>query len=422
MSKQPVIGIDVGKRQSQACLVAPDQDERLKELAFAHTLAGLRKLLALCWWAMEKFCVMPAVILEATGHYSRLISDFLRFHGLDTFVINPIQTKSFANVMIRKVKNDRVDAFKIALFYRLGQVQPTREIPTESLTLRELCRHYLVLQKLLTNTKLKCQSLVDQVFWRFDEVFSQSANRAASEVLKRFPTPQQLLQQSPDEIATLIQQYSRSKAAVAYERAEKLILVAQEAQFLSSASEVKNFRLQSLLNLQTTLTTEVRTLRKKITENAQANPAVCRVMTVPGFGPITAATFIGEIGSYELYPSAAQIIATAGIDPTVYQSGAYRGSRAHMSKRGSTWLRLALYQAACIAAFAPIKHQHERYATIRAFYQKKLQDGKPPKVALGAVMRKLCVYAYAVLSKNKDFENLSVSKTSENAALPEPEF
>jgi hypothetical protein len=89
-----------------------------------------------------------------------------------------------------------------------------------------------------------------------------------------------------------------------------------------------------------------------------------------------------------------------------------------MSKRGSTWLRLALYQAAAVAVWAPIKHQTLRYATIRAFYQKKITQGKPPKVALGAVMRKLCVYAYAVLSKNKDFENLSVSKTSANAALP----
>jgi transposase len=418
MSDQPVIGIDVAKRKSQACLLAPDRNERVKELIFAHTLAGLRKLLALSWWAATKFRRVPILILEATGHYSRLISDFLRFHGLETYVINPIQTKNFASVSMRKVKNDRVDAFHIAMFYRLGLVKPTREFPAESLKLRELCRHYFSLQRLLTNTKLKCQSLVDQIFWRFDEAFTESASRTASEVLKRFPTPQQLAQQPVDEIATLIQQHSRSKTEVAWERAEKLILLAQEAQFLCQASAVREFRLRSLLKLQDMLSQEVRVLHKRIKQEAETHPEVSRVMTVPGFGPITAAAFIGEIGSYELYPSAAQIIAAAGIDPTVYQSGAYQGSHSRMSKRGSTWLRLALYQAAAVAAWGPIKHQTERYATIRAFYQKKLGEGKPPKVALGAVMRKLCVYAYAVLSKNKDFENLLVSKTRDYAALP----
>ena len=422
MSDQPVIGIDVAKRQSQACLLAPDRNERVKELIFVHTLAGLRKLLALCWWAAEKFSYLPVLILEATGHYSRLISDFLRFHGLETYVINQIQTKNFASVSMRKVKNDRVDAFHIAMFFRLGLVKPTREFPAESLKLRELCRHYFSLQRLLTNTKLKCQSLVDQVFWRFDEVFSASASRTASEVLKRFPTPQQLAEQPVDEIAALIQQHSRSKMEVACERAEKLILLAQEAQFLAKASAVQEFRLQSLLKLESTLSQEVRALHKRIKQEAEKHPEVCLVMTVPGFGPITSAAFIGEIGSYELYPSAAQIIAAAGIDPTVYQSGAYQGSHSRMSKRGSTWLRLALYQAAAVAAWGPIKHQVERYATIRAFYQKKRNEGKPPKVALGAVMRKLCVYAYVVLSKNKDFENPSVSKASENIASPEPEF
>jgi transposase len=418
MPAQPVIGIDVAKRQSQACLLGPDGNERVKELIFVHTLAGLRKLLALCWWAAKKFCHLPVVILEATGHYSRLISDFLRWHGFETYVVNPIQTKSFANVMLRKVKNDRIDAFKIATFYRLGLVRPAREFPAASLALRELCRHYLSLQRLLTNTKLKRQSLLDQIFWRFDEVFSESASRTASEVLKRFLTPERLAAQSVDDIATLIRQHSRCTMSVAWERAEKLILLAQEAQLLCTASAVKEFRLQSLLNLQDTLSREVQALHKRIEQEAEEHPEVCRVMTVPGFGPITAATFIGEIGSYKLYRSAAQIIAAAGVDPTVYQSGAYQGGHSRMSKRGSTWLRLVLYQAAAVAVWAPIKHQTARYAAIRAFYQKKIEAGKRPKVALGAVMRKLCVYAYAVLSKNKDFENLTVSKTSDLAALP----
>jgi transposase len=91
------------------------------------------------------------------------------------------------------------------------------------------------------------------------------------------------------------------------------------------APDRKEFRLQSLLKLQNTLSYEVNALHKRIKQEAEKHPEVCRVMTVPGFGPITAATFIGEIGSYKLYPSAAQIIAAAGVDPTVYQSGAYQG-------------------------------------------------------------------------------------------------
>ena len=112
-------------------------------------------------------------------------------------------------------------------------------------------------------------------------------------------------------------------------------------------------------------------------------------MTVPGVGNVNAAVILGEIGDISRFSNASKLAAYAGIDASVSQSGEYQSTNNKMSKRGSPYLRKALFQAALSAAF------HD--PVFSAFYQKKIAEGKHHLTAVGAVARKLCNTIFAVL-------------------------
>ncbi len=120
------------------------------------------------------------------------------------------------------------------------------------------------------------------------------------------------------------------------------------------------------------------------------------VTTIPGIGPVYGAVILSELGDIRRFPSGKQLVSYAGIDPTVHQSGAFNGSQMHMSKRGSAYLRRAIYGAAFIASWADPE--------LSAYYQRLRARGKHHQVAVGAVARKLCYIIFAVLSEDRPYE------------------
>lgn len=122
-------------------------------------------------------------------------------------------------------------------------------------------------------------------------------------------------------------------------------------------------------------------------------------MTIPGIGPVLAAAILGEIGDISRFPTGAKLVAYAGIDPTVRQSGQFNGTRNRMSKRGSPHLRRAIWLAASTATtYNPI---------LRDFYEQKRAEGKHPMAATGAVARKLTYIIHAVLRDRKPYEPIA---------------
>ena len=119
------------------------------------------------------------------------------------------------------------------------------------------------------------------------------------------------------------------------------------------------------------------------------------ITTIPGIGSVLGATIFSEIGDISKFSSPAKLAAFAGIDPTVKQSGEFTASHNHMSKRGSPYLRRALWQASVIAV---------RYnPDLKIFFQKKRAEGKPYMNVIGHVTRKLTNIIFAVLRDNKPY-------------------
>ena len=120
------------------------------------------------------------------------------------------------------------------------------------------------------------------------------------------------------------------------------------------------------------------------------------IMTIPGVGPVTGAIIPGETGNVNRFDNPKKLVAFAGIDPTVRQSGNYSGTNNRLSKRGSPYLRRAIWMSAVVAArFDPV---------FKAFYEKKRSEGKAYGTAIGAVARKLIYTIFAILKENKPYE------------------
>ena len=120
------------------------------------------------------------------------------------------------------------------------------------------------------------------------------------------------------------------------------------------------------------------------------------ITTIPGIALPTGAAILAEIGDISRFENEGKLIAYAGIDATVHQSGQFNAGQMHMSKRGSPYLRLALWQAASMA----IRHNEE----LKVYYQKKRSEGKAHGTALGAVCRKLLIRVYVILKQNRPYE------------------
>jgi transposase len=119
------------------------------------------------------------------------------------------------------------------------------------------------------------------------------------------------------------------------------------------------------------------------------------ITSIPGIGPVTGAAILSEIGDIQRFESPEKLVAYAGLDASVYQTGQFEASVAHISKRGSPYLRHALWQAATVAA----RHDPD----LLAFYQAKRKEGKHHNVVIGAVSRKLVARVFIVLKEQRPY-------------------
>ncbi|MCD5401083.1 transposase [candidate division NPL-UPA2 bacterium] len=183
----------------------------------------------------------------------------------------------------------------------------------------------------------------------------------------------------------------------------KLKELANESAFVSVGAEANLIRMHTLIQILWTSNSQVIRYLKILKQAAKSIPGYQYLSTIPGIGPITGATILAEIGDISLFKNARQLTAYAGIDPSVRKSGQFTGTHNRMSKRGSPYLRTAFYLAAKAVIYSNWTRNPEAQAVLREFYEKKKAEGKKPKVALGAVMRKLVHYTYAVLRDKHPF-------------------
>lgn len=381
------IGIDVGKRHHVAFTLDANGQTVGKAIRFANEHTGFDQLLA----HLVKLEPIEAIGLEATGHYWLALYTMLADAGYALIVLNALQIHAYRKSGIRKRKNDRYDAFWIADYIRVSQRPPTATHEPELLQLRELTRFRSSLTQQMGDCKRRIISILDRVFPEYEQFFSSIFIQTSRRLLAEAMTPDEFADFDLSELTQLLWQVSRGRHGQA--KAEEIQAVASRSVGVGFLTDALRIQLSCLLQQLTLLEAQRLSLDGEITAVMAALPQY--ITTIPGVGPVTGAIILAEIGDVNRFPTPEKLVAYAGIDPTVYQSGQFTATQTRMSKRGSPYLRHALWQAAFMAS------QHD--PQLRAYYQRKRAEGKAHGTTIGALSRKLLHRIYIVLKEQRPY-------------------
>ena len=385
-----IIGIDIGKNHHEASIVSPEGKQIGRSLRFATTHKGADSLMS---FIFKNIGNSPCVFgMEATGHYWYPIYSFLKAKGYTIYVINPIQSDSLRKMYIRQTKNDSIDSFLIAEVIRFGQFGTTSMADENILAMRQLCRYRDSVISSRTEIKLRIGTIMEQIFPEYEKQFSSLWVSTSMGILEKYLTPENIENAPIDELFEIIKDKSHNRLTRA--KAISIKEAAADTFGIKIAQYAFSFQLKQLIDRMNFLDKQIEALDCQILEYYEKFD--CYLHTIPGIGIIGAATILAEIGDISRFKNSSSLIAFAGIDPTVRQSGEFNSTHNHMSKRGSPYLRHAIFLAATTCSF--------HNSPLNAYYKKKREQGKHHLTATGAVARKLTTVIYAVLRDGKPYE------------------
>jgi transposase len=386
------VGIDIAKRNHEAAIIDEAGNKLCKPFSFPNTAEGCEKILnALSAYDVPNEKVIVA--MEATGQYWLSVYSFFFERRFDVKVLNPIQTDSFRGLNIRKCKTDVIDAVNIAELIRFGKYAACA-VPDEStFALKNLSRYRLYLVDSCADLKKKAICLLDQVFPEYADLFSDTFGATSRELLLNFSVPEEYSAVSTTKLANFISK--ASKGRLGRTKAEALKQAAQNSFGVTFAVQSFAFQLKLIVEQIGFVEEQIDELDAQIAELVGTTTAAV-IATVTGIGTTLAAVIIGEVGDIFKFDAPNKLLAYSGLDATTAQSGQFTGTKAKVSKRGSPYLRRALYLAANIAAF--------KDPALSLFYQKKISQGKHHKQAVVAVAHKLVNIIWAVWRSGKPYE------------------
>ena len=385
------VGIDIGKNNHVASMMDEKGKVVFKAFSFSNTTDGGNALFS----KLSSFSSDPSdfeIGMEATGHYWLSVYSFLFEKGFLLHVINPIQTDGWRKgTEIRKRKNDTIDSVLIADLIRYGQFVETRLANEDLFSLRTLTRFRTYLVESISDLKRKVVCILDQVFPEYQSIFSNIFGRTSKEILLQFPSPIDFENISSETLAKLLAQLSRQKVGAT--KAEQLKAAASSSFGITFAQNSFTFQLKALIEQISFIENQVKETETEISRIMEKLKSP--ITTITGIGNVTGAAIISEIGDISKFDSPRKLVAFAGIDASVTQSGEFEATHNVMSKRGSPYLRKAIFQSALVASF--------KDPVLSAYYQKKRSEGKHHLTCVGAVSRKMCNIIYAVLKNNEPY-------------------
>jgi transposase len=386
-----VVGIDIGKKTHAAAALTRDGRDFGRTLSLTNDRAGIDRL--------EEQLLKPlggpkAVLLglEATGHYWMPLYFELRRRGYQSVVINPIQTNSRFRSRIRKTKTDPLDARAIARFLLSGEARTAR-IPDESvLALRLRTRHRWRLTDLAADLERFAHSLVDRLFPEFQDMFCSPFNATGRALLRQLGLAPQTLAANPTEVATVVRQAGRGR--VPSTATVELLRRAGQSIGIRRAEDVLVAQLRSTIELLELLEKQREALDAEL---AQLVELLHSPLTSLGLGAPLVATIHAESDPISDFRHPWQFAAFTGLDPSHFESGQMNGTRTPISKRGSPYLRRALY----LAAFS----LYRRHKSLQRLYQKQRKAGHLHNDALVIVAHKLARIIWRLLTDQRDFRS-----------------
>ena len=381
-------GIDIAKLNHFASAIDSDGVVLIEPFEFFDDNDGFYMLLS----KLNSFDKDSIIIgLESTAHYGNNLVSFLVSKDFNVCVLNPIQTSSLRKNRIRKTKTDKVDTLVIAKAIAL--MENPRFVTLYDIALmqlKNLGRFRLELVKQRARTKIQLTSYMDQTFPELQYFFKSGLHqKAVYAILKEAPSASQIASMHLTHLKNLL--VSNSHGHFKKEVALELRVLAQKSVGHSDKSLSIQIT-QSIAQIEL-LDSQINTVDDEIKDIVESIDSV--ILTIPGIGPINGGMILGEIGDINRFSKPRKLLAFAGLDPSVYQSGNFSASKTRMSKRGSGALRYALINAA--------HNLVKNNATFKEYYDSKRAEGRGHYNALGHCAGKLVRVIYKMLTDHVEF-------------------
>ena len=370
------VGIDVAKDKHDCCILGPDTEELFPVFTIRNNSDGYGELFHKIE-SVSKDKSQIKIGLEATGHYSYNILGSLLDHGYHTFVINPLHTNLYRKGQsLRKTKTDKVDARSIAeMLVTDKTLKPYTGTSYHSEELKSLTRYRFELVKERAKLKTSVSRLVNILFPELESLVPTLHMNSVYRLLQELPGAYFIASSNLTHLKALLADASKGH----YGR-EKAIEIRETAKSsIGSLMPAKSMELRQTIHRIDTLTSDI----KEVEQSIQKIMDECGspITTIPGIKYRMGAMILAEIGDFTRFSNADQVLAYAGLSPSTYQSGKLISSYARMEKRGSKYLRYALFNAAIYASV-----WDERF---RLYLSKKRAEGKHYYVAISHVIKKL---------------------------------
>lgn len=382
------VGIDIAKNTHWASAMNSDGEILLEPFSFQNNNEGFQKFIS----KLSNFDKQKMLIgLESTAHYGENIISYLFSLDYKIGVINPIQTSNLRKSNIRKTKNDKVDTFIIIKSLTLNNYNlvTTRDINNIKLKGLSRSRHNLIVMR--SRSKIQLASFIDQLFPELNKFFKGNLHLNVSyQLLKEYSSPKDISSLHLTKLSNIL--HDNSHGRYNKEDAIRLRELAKNSVGIDNPTlslQIKQAILQ--IELYTEQIEEVEKLSKQILDEMKS-----KILTIPGMSYNQATAIHGFIGDINRFNKSCQLLAYAGLDPSVYQSGNFEARSTRMSKRGNSLLRYNLVYAAHNLVL------HNK--TFKEYYDLKRSQGKSHYCALGHCAHKLVRIIFKMLKSNVDFD------------------
>lgn len=371
-----LVGIDVSKDKHDSFIMNSDGEILAKAFSFPNNLEGFNFLYDKIS-SVSKPKDKIKVGLEATGHYSYNLLGFLLNKGLPTFVINPLHTNLFRkSLSLRKTKTDKVDSKTIAMMLMSDvALKPYTDTSYHNEELKSLSRYRFTKVQERAKLKTSISRLVQILFPELEKMVCTIHMSSIYHLLEEYPGASHIASAHLAKLTNLLSEASKGR----YDR-DTAIKFREAARIsIGSIMPAKSLELKHTIKLVRELTIEIDEIDAEIKKmmDSIASP----ITTIPGIGYSMGAMIISEIGDFSRFSSPDKILAYAGLSPSTYQSGQLNNCYSHMEKRGSRYLRYALFtvaQKVCIWD-----------STFAEYLSKKRAEGKHYYVAISHAVKKL---------------------------------
>lgn len=382
------IGIDIAKSTHFASAVNSDGEVLINPFKFTNDNQGFNLFIN----TFKDFDLSNCLVgLESTGIYGDNLTTFLFEKGFKIGRINPIQTDSLRSSNIRKTKNDKIDTFLICQCLMLGHFTLITDRDIQLIKLKTLCRFKFDVKKSQSKSKTQLVTCLDIAFPELANFFNDNLHiKSSYALLSKYPTARIIANTRIDALTNLL--YSASRGHFKQDKAIALKELARNS--IAMDNPAIGVQIKMLIEQIQMLEKQIDLLDVEITNIMESLNSP--ISSIPGIGNWLGAIIISEIGDITRFSTSTKLLAFAGLDPSVRQSGNFNATNTKISKRGSKHLRYAINRAAQLIIWND--------DTFYQYYTTKLAQGKSYLNAIGHVSHKLTRVIFKLLTTNTTFK------------------